>query len=829
MATTTAIKFYKNAYANITAAKTAATGGAIVFDTASQTIFVDGKQYGGLVDATFANNVLTITKANSATPVSLDFSTLASAESVMHAFQELHTEVDAIETGAGLGENGAYTANTNTNYISDATSLKDADEKLDAQLKSVSDTVSGLTSGTVSDVKINDTSVKTDGVANIAVEGTYDASDNKIATESTVEDAITALTGSATIASNSDGVVTLKAGITETNGVVSNNSGSDITLAKVATTADAEDITVDSANYGGSTATTNLQTALTNLAGKVDSGVVSTFGGQTGDITLESHLSLSNKQLTTDATGTGILATTGDITTAIEGLDVDNITGMGAGKTILTLTETDGKVAATFQDISITASQISDGATTFEAKFTDGTHDVATMGSHTPGTGETATYKLELYSATQTNGALGTADSPDATVYFKSTPTAANPVVTSSDLSGIVGAMVYQGVVDGTNALPASPEKGWVYMVAADGTYAGKACETGDMIVYNGSSWDVINGENQVTNGGATIVAGAGTASTIATVDGTAITAQVSVTGGSATIASVADGVVTLKVGVTQTGTTGTIGNATGGDITLAKVATTGTAADVAIADSGENFTATNVEGALAELKGAITSSNITIDGHKGAITTGNGLNAVSADGGSFSVKIDQNNTNGLSVGTDGIALALATTTTAGAMSAADKTKLNGIVVDTSAKSVTDGTNTLSNLVSDANYTHITVTSTSVSDGTNTLEKYVHPTATPAGAAAVKVGNDSNGHVVLGGALTGSDITATSGNYGGSTATTNVQGALDNLTTAIANKTAAVVDGSEVIVVNDSTATTIATVDGAPVSTKVAFYWEEYN
>lgn len=43
----------------------------------------------------------------------------------------------------------------------------------------------------------------------------------------------------------------------------------------------------------------------------------------------------------------------------INDLDV-TIAGMGAGKTIATLTETDGKIAATFQDISITESQISD-------------------------------------------------------------------------------------------------------------------------------------------------------------------------------------------------------------------------------------------------------------------------------------------------------------------------------------------------------------------------------------------------------------------------------------------------------------------------------------
>lgn len=43
----------------------------------------------------------------------------------------------------------------------------------------------------------------------------------------------------------------------------------------------------------------------------------------------------------------------------IADLDV-TVTGMGAGKTIATLTETNGKIAATFQNISITKSQVSD-------------------------------------------------------------------------------------------------------------------------------------------------------------------------------------------------------------------------------------------------------------------------------------------------------------------------------------------------------------------------------------------------------------------------------------------------------------------------------------
>lgn len=48
------------------------------------------------------------------------------------------------------------------------------------------------------------------------------------------------------------------------------------------------------------------------------------------------------------------------VSAAIGALDVSNITGFGAGKTLSTLTETDGKISATFQDISIGVSQITD-------------------------------------------------------------------------------------------------------------------------------------------------------------------------------------------------------------------------------------------------------------------------------------------------------------------------------------------------------------------------------------------------------------------------------------------------------------------------------------
>ena len=53
----------------------------------------------------------------------------------------LQSELDATHSGAGLGANGAYSANGSTNYLGSVASLKAADEALDTQLKTVADAV----------------------------------------------------------------------------------------------------------------------------------------------------------------------------------------------------------------------------------------------------------------------------------------------------------------------------------------------------------------------------------------------------------------------------------------------------------------------------------------------------------------------------------------------------------------------------------------------------------------------------------------------------------------------------------------------------------------
>ena len=71
----------------------------------------------------------------------LHAATKAYVDSVSSTASGLQTELDATQAGAGLGANGAYTANGSANYISSVTTLQAADNALDAQLKTVADAV----------------------------------------------------------------------------------------------------------------------------------------------------------------------------------------------------------------------------------------------------------------------------------------------------------------------------------------------------------------------------------------------------------------------------------------------------------------------------------------------------------------------------------------------------------------------------------------------------------------------------------------------------------------------------------------------------------------
>ena len=132
--------------------------------------------------------------------------------------------------------------------------------------------------------------------SNKVTEITSSSTDSQYPSAKAVQLKINTLDGSATIASVSNNVVTLKSGISETNGVISNSSENDITLHKIATTGSPNDINVTYNNESVSlqTALTNIKTGIDNAASVGTQYIVSnsiqttpnvaTYNGQTGTL-----------------------------------------------------------------------------------------------------------------------------------------------------------------------------------------------------------------------------------------------------------------------------------------------------------------------------------------------------------------------------------------------------------------------------------------------------------------------------------------------------------------------------------------------------------------
>jgi len=95
---------------------------------------------------------------------SLHAATKAYVDSVASDTSALQSEVDATQSGAGLGTDGSYSANGSTNYLGSVASLKAADEALDTQLKTVADAVASNDSDIStlqSNVSSNDSDIAT--------------------------------------------------------------------------------------------------------------------------------------------------------------------------------------------------------------------------------------------------------------------------------------------------------------------------------------------------------------------------------------------------------------------------------------------------------------------------------------------------------------------------------------------------------------------------------------------------------------------------------------------------------------------------------------------
>lgn len=88
----------------------------------------------------------------------------------------VQAELDVTQTGAGLSVTGSYTANGGANYISTATSLHNADQLLDTQIKSVADSVAALGSGSIAAIQSELDAVESSLGASVTTSGTFNVS-----------------------------------------------------------------------------------------------------------------------------------------------------------------------------------------------------------------------------------------------------------------------------------------------------------------------------------------------------------------------------------------------------------------------------------------------------------------------------------------------------------------------------------------------------------------------------------------------------------------------------------------------------------------------------
>lgn len=121
------------------------------------------------------------------------------------------------------------------------------------------------------------------------------------------------------------------------------------------------------------------------------------------------------------------------------------------------------------------------------------------------------------------------------------------------------------------------------------------------------------------------------------------------------------------------------------------------------------------------------------------AYTGGNGIDVTASN--IISVKVDGANANGLAVTDAGIKLDVATTSTAGAMAATDKEKLDGISVGATKVAASDANGSIK-----------------IDDADTTV--YTHPAYTPADSGMYKVTVDATGHVFATAPVEKNDITA---------------------------------------------------------------------
>lgn len=572
---------------------------------------------------------------------------------------------------ANIAVDGTYDATDNK--IATKSTVENAIDGLDvteyAQATIDTITTSGETAFKVKGIKEVDGKIEAGtNTVDLKIDGTYNASTNMIATESTVSSAIGAIAGAGlavdnagvitattqsagdnttnvattafvknaidaldtqsdvqavdyTAATSSTGAKLTFKGVSETDGIIAQGAGNtELQFAKVATTGAASDVSYTNSTSGMTAQ--NVQAAIDELDGRVDSLV----GGMryNGDI------------LTASAT---VNTSTGDVrpgdiylasgaftigTTSVEAGDMIVYKGT-TSQSDVALDNTNCTIIERETDTMVTA-----GGTLADdyIVFGNGNKDVTTTS-----TVNSADYTV---SASDLKTAIENANSALQSISHGTDGTYVTTTVgTKANNDQSVGVAVQQATVTYTAASDPNPAtltatNGLLdesaitpiknYVDAKVGTAVqsvdGSATEQGKSVTQSDYATVKVTATTDANNN-VTLDSAVGlTVQAVSTADAshmglaeasdvkTYVDGKITALDGSATIASKSGNVVTIKTGVTETD--GIINNDSGTDIVLDDVAVTGAAADVSYDNTNSHMTATTVQAAIDELKSGL-------------------------------------------------------------------------------------------------------------------------------------------------------------------------------------------------------------------------------
>ena len=234
----------------------------------------------------------------------------------------LQAEIDNTQAGAGLGGSGSYSANSSANYISSATTLRSADDLLDAQIKTNADAISS----NASDITTNASSISTNSASISSNSGlistnTSDISTNASSistnTSSITSNAASISTNTANISTNTSNISTQSASInTNATDIASNTTSISTNATNISTNTSNISTNASSISTNTSNITANASGITTNASSitSITARVTSLEALDTlEDLSVSSPVVLTGNTLSLDSGGVrALFSATGD-------------------------------------------------------------------------------------------------------------------------------------------------------------------------------------------------------------------------------------------------------------------------------------------------------------------------------------------------------------------------------------------------------------------------------------------------------------------------------------------------------------------------------------